>query len=311
MNNNTSKRVRLVAITTFALGAGFAIWDALLWLNPDKTRTANYVLNIYYALFYILASYLCFSASRRLRNTNDKNATQGLLFWGIALAAWAVGLLIWSYYNLVAKIDIPFPSLADIGFLIFLPVMALGTWKIQGVYQSENKQPLIAGLPLIIVSMVLVLFVFNRPDLSTDLPMLARFINFAYSLGDGILLSMTLVALQGNARAGTKRHFYILILGLMMLTVGDFTFYYSTAHETYWNGYIPDIFFAAFPLIFANGITRAEYYLSQRSNPEGDTMTQNSVESLAPVTAVQPAALQPQVPTTTEPPTNPPVTLSQ
>ncbi len=258
-------RVKLFTVIAIILAVGFAAWDIPLWLSHNKTTTANYALNIYYATFYLLASYLCLAASRRLKKaTGDKSAVSAFRYWGIALFTWAAGLLIWSYYNLIAKVSIPFPSLADIGFLIFLPVMAFGTWRVQAAYQSENRQPLLAGVPLIIVSMVLVFFVFNRPDLSSDVPLLNRLINFAYSLGDGLLLSMSLVALQGSARSGAKRHFYILIAGLLMLSIGDFTFYYTTAHETYWNGSIADVFYAAFPLVFAVGVVRAERYLSQR-----------------------------------------------
>src|SRR3954447_14623529 len=39
-------------------------------------------------------------------------------------AGWAVGEVIWCYYELLAGRDTPFPSLADVGFLVF-PVLGL------------------------------------------------------------------------------------------------------------------------------------------------------------------------------------------
>src|ERR1700690_4584161 len=47
--------------------------------------------------------------------------------WGLiaaGCACWAAGQAIWSYYELLAHRQTPFPSLADAGFLAF-PVLAL------------------------------------------------------------------------------------------------------------------------------------------------------------------------------------------
>ena len=43
---------------------------------------------------------------------------------GAALACWAAGELVWSYYELIARRETPFPSLADVGYLLF-PALAL------------------------------------------------------------------------------------------------------------------------------------------------------------------------------------------
>ncbi len=274
----TTRRTTYITIATIVLALGFIAWDIPLWLGDSKTTNANYAINIYYASFYVLAAVFCLMAARRVTI-----AASAFRFWGIALLAWAGGLFAWSYYNIVAKQEIPFPSAADVGFLLFLPLMAYGTWRMQSAYRAKNRQPLIASIPLVIISMLLVFFVFNRPDLSTDLSLLTRFINFSYSLGDGLLLSMTLVALQGAASSGAKKHFYLLIAGLLMLTIGDFTFYFTTSHETYWNGYFPDIFYAAFPLIFVNGVVRAEVYLAN----------QQTLTSSAPILPPNPGAPTP------------------
>ena len=43
---------------------------------------------------------------------------------GAGLAAWSIGEWIWSYYEVIAGSEVPFPSLADAGFLLF-PVFCL------------------------------------------------------------------------------------------------------------------------------------------------------------------------------------------
>ncbi len=45
-------------------------------------------------------------------------------FLGGGLAAWSLGEFIWSYYEVFADTEVPFPSLADAGFLLF-PVLCL------------------------------------------------------------------------------------------------------------------------------------------------------------------------------------------
>ena len=43
-----------------------------------------------------------------------------------APAAWAAGQAVWSYYEVVLGREVPFPSLADVGFLLFPLLAAVG-----------------------------------------------------------------------------------------------------------------------------------------------------------------------------------------
>ena len=62
-----------------------------------------------------------------IRARNERGADR--LAWGLlagCTAAWAVGAGIWSYYEVVLRVDAPFPSLADAGFLAAVPLAAAG-----------------------------------------------------------------------------------------------------------------------------------------------------------------------------------------
>ena len=43
---------------------------------------------------------------------------------GLACISWGVGNVAWTWYELVARVSPPYPSLADPGYLLFQPLMA-------------------------------------------------------------------------------------------------------------------------------------------------------------------------------------------
>lgn len=59
----------------------------------------------------------------RARGCHGRARLSWILLSG-ATGSWAAGELIWSYYELVSSRETPFPSFADLGFLLF-PVLAL------------------------------------------------------------------------------------------------------------------------------------------------------------------------------------------
>src|SRR6185436_7659400 len=47
-------------------------------------------------------------------------------FLGLGTLSWGCGMLAWSWYELVLQVETPFPSLADLGYLLMFPFMFAG-----------------------------------------------------------------------------------------------------------------------------------------------------------------------------------------
>src|SRR5688500_5294104 len=59
-----------------------------------------------------------------LRMGGRSRVSWGLL--GLGTLSWSGGMLAWSWYELVLQVETPFPSLADLGYLLMFPFMFAG-----------------------------------------------------------------------------------------------------------------------------------------------------------------------------------------
>src|SRR5512135_3250878 len=96
-----------------AVVAGFVgLLAGQRWLDHGLVRTVD---NLTQLLAAVAAAVLCGRAGARA------GWRRGRLWWLLCAAAfsWSVGQLIWMYYELVRGVEVPFPSVADAGFLGF------------------------------------------------------------------------------------------------------------------------------------------------------------------------------------------------
>ncbi len=245
---STGKMLALAAV----LGSVYYVWDFLVVKNNLLGTTANYLSNTYQGTLFVIGGIVCLITSRRV----GAGTSLGRVFsiWAVALVTWGIGAYIWSYYELVLKVGVPYPSLADFAYMTFLPLMGIGLWFLQQVSQGERRLPLLASLPMVVACSVAVLVILNRPDLSSDLPVMTRAVGLGLSLGDAFLISMAMVALLGASLKRAPLGMYIIILAILLQSTADFLFVYMDAHDKYYSGSLPDLLWSAFPLILAVGV---------------------------------------------------------
>jgi hypothetical protein len=243
---------KLMTIILTSLAVGVLAWWVALQNYMEHTSIWNYLFNLGYGAVFAFTAFVAMRGAQIFGRRS--NVGRVFLYFGIAMALWAAGLAMWTYDNVITQIDVPYPSVADIPFLLFYPFMGLGLWRLDDITQrTPNSSRLLASLPLILVSMLIVFVVLRRPDLSSSLPLMERLANVAYSLGNAFLISMTLVAWQ-SAMKHFSRGLYWIITSLMVLAAGDYLFSYRSAKGLYWNGDISDLLYAAFAILFAQGL---------------------------------------------------------
>ena len=53
---------------------------------------------------------------------------RGIFFISLGLLAWALGQIIWVIYNFTTTTEVPYPSFADVGYLLAIPFWATGVF---------------------------------------------------------------------------------------------------------------------------------------------------------------------------------------
>ena len=149
--------------------------------------------------------------------------------------SWAAGQAVWSYYEVLAGREVPFPSLADIGFLGFPVVAGVGLliWSgTQGHQALARGRDVMDGAIIAVSMLVLSWVTVMAPIVETSGGFgFSLVLSLAYPLGDVVLGTLVLITLF---RSRSER----ITLGLLALGLGGFAladslFLFMTTQGTY------------------------------------------------------------------------------
>jgi diguanylate cyclase (GGDEF)-like protein/PAS domain S-box-containing protein len=164
---------------------------------------------------------------------------------GASALSWGSGQAAWTWYETVLGRDVPFPSLADVGYLAAVPLAAAALLSLPFAAQSlagrvrQVLDGLMIAASLLLVSWVLVLSPLFRAGSEGIIP---QAISLAYPIGDVVVGTIVLV-MVARARRGSGTIGIPLALlggGLVAWAVADSGFVYLTAIGSYSSGALID-----------------------------------------------------------------------
>jgi diguanylate cyclase (GGDEF)-like protein len=257
-------RTRLLVAGAALLGAAFVVVLRI----PGMSDLAVLLLsNLGQLLAAVLASVGCGIAARR---THDQRR-RAWSWLSAGTAAWAAGQVVWSYYEIVLDREVPFPSLADVGFLLFPVFAAIGLiiWLgSQSGQRAARGRDVLDGLiiawSLLIVSWVTAL----GSVVAGGGAWLPLTLSLAYPVGDLILGTLVLLALARGA-VSERATLAVLALGLGGLAIADSGYVFLVSQERYSSAdLISSGWVIGFLLVAAAGLTvRTEPVLVARRLP--------------------------------------------
>jgi diguanylate cyclase (GGDEF)-like protein len=181
------------------------------------------------------AGVACVAASRRQGGWPGR----GWLLIGLGMLSWALGEAVWTYYEVVLSIEVPFPSLADPLFLLMVPLTLVGM-AARLNFQRAVLRTLFDGVmvsgSLLFISWPTVLEPTYRAG---DQTLFERNLALAYPIGDIVVASMAFVLLSQTPRQA-RGTWALAGIGMLGLAVADSGFAYLTAHEAYSSASVID-----------------------------------------------------------------------
>ena len=183
---------------------------------------------------------LCVRTARHVRG--DRRAVRAWLLLGAASASWALGQAVWTWYELVRDVDVPFPSLADVGYLGLVP---LATYAVLAFFprssagRSASRPLLDASIIVQSVACVSWVVFLNELYANTTGTFAERAIALAYPIGDVLVVSMVMLTIFRPCRE-PRSVLSLIALGLVSLAVADAGFAYLTATGRYTTGNLID-----------------------------------------------------------------------
>jgi two-component system, sensor histidine kinase and response regulator len=208
--------VAFVALTAFRIGG-------------DQATIA--VDDIGEAVAAMIAAVSCGLAALRALN----RTRLAWAFFAASAASWGIGEVVWSVYEVGLGVTVPFPSAADAGFLVAIPLAVAGVFAFTSAPSrlTTRGEALLAGA-IVALSLLFVAWAIGLGkvyDMSSASPP-ARLIGLAYPVGDIITISVLVLALR-RARRTELGRMLLLLGGLASAAFADSAFAYLTASGSY------------------------------------------------------------------------------
>lgn len=245
-----------------------AIWWLVLYLLNVKYNIHNYLYQFGFGLIPLLGGFSGIFKSKKWGFLYSKVGT-AIFFMSAGLISWGLGQMAWSFYNIVLKVEVPYPSFADVGYIGAVPLWAIGIVYLSKATGARFSLKRLHGkvflflIPLLasIVSYYLLIVVARGGSIDLNEGFMKLFFDFAYPIGDLIILTLALLiyGLSFNYLGGRfKIPIVTLVAGFILMYVTDFSFSYVTTIETYYNGHWVDLLFPTVMTILAFGINNLD-----------------------------------------------------
>jgi two-component system, cell cycle response regulator len=215
-----------------SVGVWLALWQARVLLAPEL-EVGPLFSRFSHDLVLLVATALCLSAGLASKRPHERRAW---LLIGAGVAAWTYGE-VWFTAVLWTAAEIPIPSPADIGYLLFPPLMLAGilellrsrTRDVPGTLWADGITAALA------VSAASAAIVFDTVLDSASGQALEVAVGLAYPIWDMILLGVIVGALAGTGWQ-LDRTWVLLFAGVGCFWLADSLYLVGNADGTYASG---------------------------------------------------------------------------
>jgi len=218
----------IAAAAAAVLAVAFIAWTALR-IGGDQATIA--VDDIGEAVAALIAALSCGLAAAR----TSSRTRLAWAFFAASAASWGIGEVVWSVYEVGLGVRVPFPSAADAGFLLAIPLAVAGVFAFTTApgRLATRGEALLAGA-IIALSLLFVAWALGLGkvyDMSNASPPV-RLLGLAYPVGDIVTITVLVLALR-RARRSELGSMFLLLGGLASAASADSAFAYLTAGGSY------------------------------------------------------------------------------
>jgi hypothetical protein len=155
---------------------------------------------------------------------------RAMLFIATGIGCWGIGEIIFIVFANIMNID-PFPSIADIFFLLAYPLLGVGIYKgfaaaeIKLAQVRKSLLTMLLSASLVLTILVVYFMLYQVYDPEAELAI--NFVNISYGLGDLILVILSYLAIlvSNEYKGGKLGSFWkTMALGFIMILIADILF---------------------------------------------------------------------------------------
>lgn len=224
-----------VALATALLcyAAAFSLWTALRPFGRDDLRFLA-VSDIGGAIPPLTAAAIGFMASRRCAG----RPRLGWLLLALGWLSWGLGESAWAVYEVILRVETPFPSVVDVGYLGAIPLMLAGVVMLMPRESNVRHYADVASAAAtsLVGAALIWHFVVRDTFAQSDVALLQKTLSAAYPFADLLLLAVLALALQKVWRGVAGIILAVLFAGLLAFLTADLVFAYLDLNDRYTSG---------------------------------------------------------------------------
>lgn len=240
MNLLKKDRFAQIATSAFVLLSG---WWVIIHVTTDDASSTHLLFGAVYGTTMSLYGGLLGLWIARSWGGLRSYMGKAITFLSLGLIAQFFGQVVFSYYNIVLHVDIPYPSLADVGYFGNIPLYLYGVIMIAksaGVDVSMRKfgsQLQAVVVPVAMIALTYVSFL-QEYTFASKTPMTVL-LDFGYPLGQSLYVSVAVLtwSLTYRILGGVMRaNIMMVLIALLAQYLADYNFLLQTIHGTWING---------------------------------------------------------------------------
>ena len=257
-----------LAIVLFGL---LTFWWLILLASGLRENIHNYLFGAVYGLMALVGGLTGLSISKTWGGAKS-SVGRAILFLALGPLAAECGQLVFSFYNIFLGVEIPYPSLADIGFFANIPLYTIGIFylaQISGGLITLRKlaykiQVVIIPFLLLLISYILFLQGYEY-DWSNPLKI---FLDFGYPLGQAFYVSLALLTFtltRGILGGVMKNKILFILFAFFAQYLADYNFLFQNSRGTWYNGGYGDYLYLLAYFLMSIGIIQLKTIHTQLS----------------------------------------------
>ncbi len=242
----------------------FSSWISWGFGGPRSTQVFD---DIATAVAALLTTAACLSAAIK----NPRGARSSWAWLTAYTMLWAVGEMTWGYYEVFLHQNVPFPSLADIGYLGAVPfgVVAILTLRDAPIGRTAKARAALDGA--IIAGALLFIswaFVLGPAFRASSGSVFEQTLSLAYPVADVVIGAMALAVLA-RSKSGGRTPLVLVVLGLLAMAIADGGYAYLSQLGVYGTTNVIDgVWIVGYMFLMVAAVAAPSFVAAEPEDPQ-------------------------------------------
>jgi len=165
------------------------------------------------------------------------------LCFSIGLGFWFLGETTWAIYTLILGVELPFPSIADIFWLIgYIPIFISLFLYVKSFSKVLSNKTIYSTTIITIILLIIIFITLIIPVFEIEFS-INTIISSAYPILDIILLHITILGFLIFYKGKIGKSWLFINLGFTSYVIADLLFNYFITYGTYYCGHPLELLF--------------------------------------------------------------------